>query len=109
MAEAKMAVFIAMHNLSMSVANKLPQLVQTIAPDSDILKRGVKCASSKTTPLIKMIQEISKEKLIARKKSDPFIVSTDGPNDMDKTKLFPLVIRTISDSGVHSELLSVLS
>lgn len=105
-AEVKMAMFIAKNNLPLAVADGLPSLMREVDPDSTVIK-DIKCGRSKTTSLIKEIGDIGKETLVDRLKSGPFSVSTDGSNDMEKLKLFPLVVRTVSESGVHSELLSL--
>lgn len=105
-AEIKMAKFIAKNNLSLAVADELQALIKDIDPDSKISK-DIKCGRSKTTVLIKEMSEMTKETLVSRMKSGPFSLSTDGSNDMDKLKLFPLVVRTVSESGVHSELFSL--
>ena len=47
-AEVLMVDFIAQHNLSLSVANSLPELIKSMCPDSSIAK-DLKCARSKST------------------------------------------------------------
>ena len=105
-AEALMVDFIAQHNLSLSVANSLPELIKSMCPDSSIAK-DLKCARSKSTAMTKELSKVVKESLVDRMKKGPFTISTDGSNDMEKSKLFPIVVRTVSEQGVKSEVLGV--
>ncbi|GFO30261.1 conserved oligomeric Golgi complex subunit 2 [Plakobranchus ocellatus] len=82
-------------------------LIRSMCPDFAIAK-DLKCARSKASALAKEMSVAAKESLVARMKTGPFTISTDGSNDMEKGKLFPLVVRTVSDEGVKSEVLSVL-
>ena len=102
--EALMLDFIAQHNLSLSVANSLPELIKSMCPDSSIAK-DLKCARSKSTAMTKELSKVVKESLWMKK--GPFTISTDGSNDMEKSKLFPTVVRTVSEQGVKSEVLGV--
>ena len=87
-AEALMVDFIAQHNLSLSVANSLPELIKSMCPDSSIAK-DLKCARSKSMAMTKELSKVVKESLVDRMKKGPFTISTDGSNDMEKSKLFP--------------------
>lgn len=105
-AEVFMADFIAKHNLSLSVADELPQLIKKMCPDSSIAK-DISCKRKKTTILINEMAVMCQEQIIDKMRKMPFTISTDGSNDMGGSKLFPVVVRTISEDGVHSEVVSV--
>ncbi|KAK3738946.1 hypothetical protein RRG08_006513 [Elysia crispata] len=92
-AEALMVDFIAQHNPSLSLANSVPELIKSMCPDSSIAK-DLKCARSKSTAMTKELSKVVKESLVDRMKKGPFTISTDGSNDMEKSKLFPIVVRT---------------
>ncbi|KAK3796844.1 hypothetical protein RRG08_015006 [Elysia crispata] len=70
-AEALMVDFIAQHNLSLSVANSLPELIKSMCPDSSIAN-DLKCARSKSTAMTKELSKVVKESLVDRMKTGPF-------------------------------------
>ncbi|GFR64010.1 proteinral transcription factor ii-i repeat domain-containing protein 2 [Elysia marginata] len=85
-AETLMADFIAQNNLSLSVADQLPSLIQSMSPDSTVAK-AIRCGKSKTTVVIDEMALCTQQSLFERMKSGPFTISADGSNDMGKTKL----------------------
>ena len=105
-AEATLCRVIGHCNMPMATADMLTQCVKFMFPDSKIAA-GMKCGRNKSTAVIKAIAQDTKHSLRARMKRGPFTISTDGSNDSD-SKLYPIVIRCVSDSGlVCSELLSI--
>ena len=69
---------------------------------------GMKCGRNKATPIIKEMASSARENLIARMKSGPYSISTDGSNDSE-SKQYPIVVRTFNPdtSEVTSELLNL--
>ena len=105
-AEATLFRVIGHCNMPMATADMLTQCVKFMFPDSKIAT-GMKCGRNKATAVIKAMAQDTKHSLRARMKRGPFTISTDGSNDSD-SKLYPIVIRCVSDSGlVCSELLSI--
>lgn len=104
-AEAMVAEFIAKHNLSLSVADELVPLIKKISATG--FAKDMRCGRSKATALLNGISVISQESIVKRMRIGPFTLSTDGSNDMGSSKLFPLVVRTVSETGVNSEVVSV--
>ena len=105
-AEATFAILIAKLNLPISSADSFTSALKSSVTDSKIISK-YQCGRSKTTAIINKLARDTKDILIKQMKTGPFSLSTDGSND-DKSKQFPLVVRTIGEDGkVTSQLLSI--
>ena len=105
--EVLLIELIAQLNLSMNSADTFTSAFKIMFPDSKIAE-AFSCARTKTTAIVKDIAKKHKHTLLARMKSAPFSLATDGSNDSN-SKLFPIVVRTVNPDtlSVESEVVSL--
>lgn len=104
-AESTIALLICELNLPLATADKFTHVFKEIFPDSRIAEK-YKASRNKTNAILNNLAQDTKNKLINAMKLGPFTLSTDGSND-ERSKQFPLVIRTSDGEMVSSELLCV--
>lgn len=90
-AELLFTNFISEHNLPISCSDHAGPLFQKMFPDSKIAaKYG--CSHTKTTALLKCLSSSTQNDIITILKSKPFALATDGSNDKNDKKLYPIVV-----------------
>ena len=107
-AEVAMVDLVVELNLPLSTLDKINKVVKKVFKDSDIAK-NFQCARSKGTAIVKEISAKATLSLGERISRQPFTVSTDGSNDAECHKLYPLVIKSVNPDTleVSSEILSI--
>nr|XP_015930873.1 uncharacterized protein LOC107457258 [Parasteatoda tepidariorum] len=108
-AEMLFAAFIIEHNLPISCSDHASQLFQNMFPDSKIAKK-YSSSRTKTSSIIKAMAKHSQEYMIQILKQSPFSLATDGSNDVNSTKLYPVVLSYFDESSgkIDTVLFSIL-
>lgn len=108
-AELLFTSFISEHNLPISCSDHAGPLFRKMFPDSKIASK-YGSGRTKTTALLKCISSSTQENIVEKLKSNPFALATDGSNDKNDTKLYPLVVTYFSesDSKIVNMILSIL-
>ncbi|XP_068225057.1 protein FAM200C-like [Palaemon carinicauda] len=107
-AELRLAAFITEHDLPMTVADHLPQLVNAMCPDSKIAKE-IKCARTKVTALINHVTgEENKAKLINHLKENKFSLIVDESTDKGCIKHLCMVARVMVENDVKDCFLGLI-
>ena len=90
-AECLMTNFIIEHNLPVSVADHMTELIKVMCPDSKIAK-SYQCKRTKTSHIIHEMASDIVHELHASLENAPFSISTDGSESKSK-QLYPILIR----------------
>lgn len=90
-AELLFTTFLVEHNLPLACSDHAGQLFKKMFPDSKIASK-YGCARTKTGSLIRSLAISTDEKITETMKSQPFSLATDGSNDINDTKLYPIVV-----------------
>ena len=104
-AEAMFSELIVKSNLPLTTADIITKTVKSAFPDSKIAQ-SYSCSRNKTTAIITSMAEDIKVSVKDRMLTGPFCVATDGSNEQ-REKQYPVVITTIGESGISTDLLSV--
>ncbi|XP_050717436.1 uncharacterized protein LOC126999147 [Eriocheir sinensis] len=106
--EVRLASFICEHDIPIRVVEHMPQLLQTICPDSQIAKQ-IKCGRTKLTSLINNVtgRESSKQ-LITHLQSSKFSLIVDESTDKGCIKHLCMVARTLVDDEVKDCFLGLI-
>lgn len=94
--EIRLASFIVEHNLSFSLANHLPKLVQALCPDSEIAKKLVLGRTKCSSIVNNVIGSQNFKKLISMLKESRFSLIVDESTDVGCTKHLCLVARCLN-------------
>ncbi|KAK7094014.1 hypothetical protein V1264_007690 [Littorina saxatilis] len=106
-AEAMFVELIVKMNLPLSTADVISKTVKSAFPDSETAQKYQwQCCRKKATAMIHQMSLDIKSTLKARIATGPFCVSTDGSNEQ-RDKQYPVVITTVGEFGVCTDLLSV--
>ncbi|XP_030756273.1 uncharacterized protein LOC115888841 [Sitophilus oryzae] len=93
--EIRIAAFIAEHNLPIVVADHIPQLIQSICPDSKIAK-SICCGKTKCTGIIKNVLGNYKfTEVVNLLQKQKFSLLVDESTDKGTTKHLALVVRLL--------------
>lgn len=106
--EVMVCNFIAQHNLPLSVADHMCELLPKLCPDSQIAKK-IACKRTKTTQIVKacLAQEAT-EKVIEHCKHRPFSLMIDESNDRRTEKRLAILVRLFTASeGTKTRLLDM--
>lgn len=96
--ELRIAAFIAEHNLPIVLADHVPQLIQSICPDSKIAK-SISCGKTKCTGIIKNVLGNHKfNEVINLLKVQKFSLLVDESTDKGATKHLALVVRLLQNN-----------
>ena len=93
-AEVMLVDLVTELNLPLASLDKFNKAVKIMFPDSKIAK-NVQCGRSKGTAILKEVAAKTTLNLADRMAKAPFTISTDGSNDKNGAKLFPIVVRTV--------------
>ncbi len=81
-----MATFISEHDLSIRAVEHMPQLIQSMCPDSEIAQH-IKCVRTKLTAIIKNVTgKFSSTNLMENMRHSKFSVIVDESTDKGCTK-----------------------
>ncbi|KAJ8868818.1 hypothetical protein PR048_030359 [Dryococelus australis] len=89
--ELLFTTFLVEHNLPLACRDHAGQLLKKMFPDSKISSK-YGCARTKTGALIRSLTISTDENITETMKSQPFSLATDGSNDINDTKLYPIVV-----------------
>uniref|UniRef100_H3B978 HAT C-terminal dimerisation domain-containing protein n=1 Tax=Latimeria chalumnae TaxID=7897 RepID=H3B978_LATCH len=106
-AECCFVEFLIEHNLLLSVADHAAPLFKAMFADSKIAK-DFSCRRMKTSHIIHTLAGNSKSELVSVLKRRPFCLATDGSNDIEDCKLYPIVVRVFNDYKVKKTCLLFL-
>lgn len=107
-AELRIAAFIVEHNIPLSTANHLPQLISAICPDSQIAQE-IKCAATKSSGIIKhVLGEYNFLQLIDQLKNKNFSLLVDESTDRGPVKHLALVVRMLEKEIVSDNFLTLI-
>ena len=73
-----------------------------------VIGKDLCCACSKTASIINEMAAMTQESLIERMRNNCFTISTYGSYDVGCTKLLELVVRTVTDEGIHNRRVSLI-
>lgn len=91
-AEVLFSEFLIEHNLPIAVADHAGPLFRAMFPDSEIAKK-YGSGRTKTGALIETLARDDSKYIADQMRNQPFSIATDGSNDMDNTKLYPVTVR----------------
>ena len=97
LAEVKFSGFIAEHNLPFAGADHLAKLTKVSFPDSKVAKSYANGKTKTTCILKRAICPDLTSKFVAKMKSSPFSLSTDGNNDQSLEKINPLTAKLFDE------------
>ncbi|XP_018571105.1 uncharacterized protein LOC108910845 [Anoplophora glabripennis] len=108
-AEYKLAMSVVEHNLPFLYMDHLPDLLKSIAPDSEILKL-LNCARTKTTSMVKVMAVESQANLAHILTKTKFSIIVDETTDISVTKCLAILVRYVSTESneVKDRLLSLI-
>lgn len=104
-AEVMFTEFIVEHGISVAATDHAGQLFRKMFPDSQIAQK-YGSARTKTTYIMKTLGDNSAEQILANIKTGPFSFATDGSNDYEDVKLYPICVRYFDEE--QNQVLSVL-
>ena len=96
-AEVAFSNFLVEHNIPLSAADHAGSLFRVMFPDSKYAK-NYGCARTKTSNIVKVLADDDEQALIQCMREGPFSIATDGSNDFEDVKLYPLVVRFFNAS-----------
>lgn len=106
--ELRLATFICEHDLPLRTVDHLPQLIQSMCPDSEIAK-NMKCHRTKLTAMIKNVTgKYSSSHLIDHLKCSKFSLIVDESTDKGCTKHLCMVARTLIDDKIQDCFLGLI-
>lgn len=106
--ELRLSTFIGEHDLPMTVADHLPQLLQAVCPDSKIAQ-NITCARTKVTALINNVTgQEQKEQLIQHLKKNKFSLIVDESTDKGCVKHLCMVVRVMIENSVKDCFLGLV-
>lgn len=106
--EIKIAMFLAEHNLALSLSDHLIPLIKSLDPESKILQ-GLQTSRTKATQLVKnVIGCYSSEETIMIISRQKFSLIIDSSTDRTKLKHLVLVVRYEEDFVTKDSLLALL-
>lgn len=106
--ELRLATFICEHDLPVMTVDHLPQLIQSMCPDSEIAK-NMKCHRTKLTAMIKNVTgKYSSSRLIDHLKCSKFSLIVDESTDKGCTKHLCMVARTLIDDKTQDCFLGLI-
>jgi hypothetical protein len=91
-AEVMLTDFVLEHNLPLAVADHATSLVKKMFPDSTIAE-DFKCRRTKMTEIVKTLADNDKKIIVDNLQGNVFSLATDGSNDMEDKKLYPILVR----------------
>lgn len=96
-AEALFCSFLTEHNVPIALADHSTHLFKKMFPDSKIAKNYA-CGRTKATNIIKTMAKDDDNSITQNMLEGPFSIATDGSNDCDDVKLYPIVVRYFDKS-----------
>lgn len=90
-AELLFTSFLVEHNLPLAVADHAKDLFKAMFTDSNIAKKFT-CGRTKTSALVHCLALTTKENILSVVQNKPFALATDGSNDANDKKLYPVVV-----------------
>ena len=70
-------------------------LFRTMFPDTEIAKNVTVSGRTKTNILVETLVSNDSNYIATQMQNQPFSVATEGPKDMDNTKLYPVTVRYV--------------
>ena len=106
-AEVLWTQFVIEKNLPLSVSDDFGSLLKQMCKDSEIAKK-FSCARTKTRAIAGCLSNAVRQELVAKMKSFPFSIGTDGSSDI-KSKLYPIVVTSNDEVSqeICTDLLSI--
>ena len=90
-AELLFTDFLIEHNVPIAASDHSNELFRKMFPDSEISKKYA-CKRTKTTSLVKFLGETEQNDIVKKLKKTVFCIATDGSNDMNASKLYPILV-----------------
>lgn len=107
-AEMLFTSFVIEHNVAIASTDHAGALFRAMFPDSKIAKK-YGSARTKTSAIIQDLAKKTQRDIVKFLQKNPFSIATDGSNDNDDNKLYPLVISYFNESEgkIDTLLLSI--
>lgn len=106
--ELRLAMFIVEHDVPIAVADHLIEVIKTMDPSSEILKK-MSCCRTKCTALIKSaIGQYSFDEVIEKIRVSKFSLMIDESTDRTATKHLVMIVRFLTENGVQDAFLALL-
>lgn len=108
--ELKMCMFVAEHNLDLSVMDHLPQLIRSVCPDSSIAKH-FECGRQKTTQILSEIIAPQNVEAIANEinlQNIYFSIIVDECTGHSATKSLVIIIRYFCGERIRDRFLDMI-
>lgn len=95
-AEVKFTEFLVEHSIPLAASDHAGALFRQMFPDSAIAKK-YGSARTKTSCIVETLAKCDSRSICEAMKSAPYSIATDGSNDYDSIKLYPLVVRYFAE------------
>lgn len=106
--EIRLAAFISEHDLPIRAVEHMPQLIQSMCPDSEIAKH-IKCGRTKLTAIINNVTgKFSSMSLIEHMKTSKFSIIVDESTDKGCVKHLCMVARMLVDDQIKDCFLGLI-
>ena len=89
--------FLVEHNLPLAVADHIGPLLRKMFPNNAVAKR-YRCGQTKTRSLVRALDSNADSEITTVLKTNPYSLATDGSNDIQDFKLYPLVVKYFDDA-----------
>ena len=94
-AELRYTDYIIEHNIPLAASGHASDVLKKMFTDSEIAK-SYSCKRTKTASLVKCLGNSEENHIVSEIKNNVFCLATDGSNDYNASKLYPILVRYFS-------------